>query len=167
MKPQEAPLHISPHPTRAEAVHEAVHSFMHTGRLHRAAIERTVADLGIHPTQHRMLMHIKRCGGCVSQKELSEEFRISPAAVAVTLGKLEKAGYILRTVEAGDGRCKRIAVTEAGDALLRISYDSFCAVDLAMFADLTDEELLSFTETLGRLQAAVTALAPERKEPAE
>ena len=58
-------------------------------------------------------------------------------------------------------------VTEAGDALLRISHDSFCAVDLAMFADLTDEELFNFTETLGRLQAAVTALAPERKEQAE
>ena len=158
---------MPPAATREEAVRHAIHTFMHTGRLHRSAIERRVADLGIHPTQHRMLCHIERCGGCISQKQLAEEFRISPAAVAVTLGKLEKAGYILRTVEPGDGRCKKIAVTEAGEALLRISYNSFCAVDLAMFGDLSDEELAAFTKTLERLQAAITALAPERKEQTE
>lgn len=158
---------MPPAATREEAVRHAIHTFMHTGRLHRSAIERAVADLGIHPTQHRMLCHIERCGGCISQKQLAEEFRISPAAVAVTLGKLEKAGYILRRVGTTDGRCKEIEVTEAGDALLRISRDSFAEVDLAMFAALSDGELAAFTEMLARLQAALSPLCPERKETRE
>ncbi len=149
---------LPPADARTEAVRRTIHTFLHTDRLHRAAIERALGDLGIHHSQHRMLVHLHRHGGAVSQKALAEEFDISPAAVAVTLGKLERGGYIRRTAAAGDGRCKEIEITEAGREILRVSYDSFIAVDLAMFSELSEEELTAFRETLLRMQTALGLL---------
>lgn len=140
---------------RAEAVHRTIHDFLYTDRLHRAAIEQALGDLGIHRSQHRMLFHLSRAGGELSQKALAEELDISPAAVAVTLGKLEAAGYIRRTADQGDGRCKTIAVTPEGEALLLAGRSAFAEVDLAMFAALSDEELSEFSSMLHRMQEAL------------
>ena len=137
---------------RAEAVHRTIHDFMYTDRLHRAAIERAISTLGIHRSQHRMLVHLWRAGGELSQGALAKELDISPAAVAVTLGKLERAGYIRRVSDSADGRRKTIAVTPEGEELLRVSRSAFDEVDLAMFSALSDEELTLLSSILGRLQ---------------
>ena len=164
MQHKQHPCGLPPTDARTEEVRRTIHTFLHTDRLHRIAIERALADLGIHHSQHRMLLHIKRHGGAVSQKTLAAEFDISPAAVAVTLGKLEKNGYIRRRPAEGDGRCKTIGLTEAGEEILRVSYDSFTAVDLAMFEALSGEELASFRGTLLRMQEALARLSPEGGE---
>ena len=155
---------LPPADPRTEAVRETIHRFLHTDRLHRAAIERALGDLGIHHSQHRMLVHLHRHGAHVSQRTLAEEFDISPAAVAVTLGKLEKNGYIRRSADGTDARCKTIEITEAGREILRVSYDSFTAVDLAMFSDFTESELAAFRATLDRMQAALARLAGEGRD---
>ena len=137
---------------REGTVRQTVHTLLHTMRLHRAAIENTLADLGIHHSQHRMLVHLHRHGGEMEQKVLPEELEISPAAVAVTLRKLEERGLILRTAGGGDGRCKTVTITNKGEELLRVSHGAFTAVDLAMFASLSEEELSAFRDTLLRMQ---------------
>ncbi len=149
---------------RAEAVHRTIHDFMYTDRLHRAAIEQALGALGIHRSQHRMLLHLFRAGGRLSQRALAEELDISPAAVAVTLGKLEAAGYIRRELSESDGRCKTIAVTAAGEALLTESRSAFAEVDLAMFAELSDGELLHFSSMLDRLQEALKRHTPREMQ---
>ena len=146
---------------RTAAVRTAIHSFMHTNRMHRAAIERKLADLGIHRTQHMMLLHIKKSGGIGTQRALAERFDISPAAVAVTLRKLEEGGYITRRAGAQDSRCKEVQLTEKGEAILTTSYEAFTAVDLAMFADFTEDELAAFGAMLARLQSALRAADTE------
>lgn len=145
---------------RTAAVRTAIHDFMRTDRMHRAAIERKLADLGIHRTQHMMLLDIKR-HGLGSQREIAERFDISPAAVAVTLKKLEENGYITRKAGAQDSRCKEVRLTEKGEAILATSYEAFTAVDLAMFADFTEEELTAFSAILARLQAALRSAVDE------
>lgn len=150
---------FSPHgfseDARTAAVRTAIHDFLHTNRMHRAAIEGRLADLGIHRTQHMMLLDIKRHGGIDSQRAIAERFDISPAAVAVTLRKLEEGGYITRRAGASDSRCKEVQLTERGEQILKISYNAFTAVDLAMFSDFTEEELACFSSMLSRLQNAL------------
>ena len=145
---------------RTAAVRTAIHDFMRTDRMHRAAIERKLADLGIHRTQHMMLLDIKR-HGLGSQREIAERFDISPAAVAVTLKKLEENGYITRKAGTHDSRCKEVQLTERGEEILKVSYESFTAVDLAMFSDFSEEELTAFSATLARLQASLRSTVDE------
>ncbi len=158
MQNEKEPLDLLPRDAREMAVRETVHTLFRTMRLHRAAIERTLSDLGIHHSQHRMLVHLCRHGGRVAQRTLSAEFDISPAAVAVTLRKLEERGLIRRTAEGEDGRCKTVAITEAGEELLRVSHGAFTAVDLAMFASLSEEELAAFRSTLSGMQGGLSTI---------
>lgn len=164
MKKREKPRCLPPADERTEAVRETVHGLFYTMRLHRAAIERSLAKAGIHPSQHRMLVFLHRNGGAAAQRALSEEFNISPAAVAVTLRKLEEGGYISRIAEKEDGRRKSVRITAAGEAILKTTYHSFTAVDLAMFEGFSEEELAAFGGTLLRMQESLAAIAGEVEE---
>ena len=159
-----APLRAFSEDARTLAVRTAIHDFMRTDRMHRAAIERKLADLGIHRTQHMMLLEIKRHGGIGTQRSIAERFDISPAAVAVTLRKLEEGGYIARRAGTQDNRCKEVRLTERGEEILKTTYESFTAVDLAMFADFSAEELTAFSGMLSRLQSALRAADGEGVE---
>ena len=78
--------------------------FMKTDRLHRKAFEGLVSRLGIHRSQHIMLMHLAKDEG-TSQKALAEHLQISDAAVAVTIKKLEAGEGCVRTRQVQKGFC--------------------------------------------------------------
>lgn len=88
-------------------------SFILTDRMHRRLFESKMAGIGIHRSQHRVLMYLfKHLPDAPSQKELAEHFDISPAAIAVTLKKLENAGYITRAALENDNRVNTVIPTE-------------------------------------------------------
>ena len=120
--------------------------------MHHAAIEGRVSKLGFHHSQHRMLMHLARYEHIPSQKELADAMGISPAAVTTTLKRLEKEGYIARTVTDEDNRRNEIRITDAGLAAVGESRALFEAVDRRMFSGLTEEELKTFTALLERMR---------------
>ena len=80
--------------------------FLQTGRLHKKLAEQRAARTDIQPSQHRMLMYLSKTEVAPSQSEIAKKFGISPAAVTVTLKKLEKLGYVerIRSTDDGDGR---------------------------------------------------------------
>lgn len=130
----------------------AIHLFIRVSHMHHAAIEGRVSKLGFHHSQHRMLMHLARYEHIPSQKELADAMGISPAAVATTLKRLEKEGYIARTVTDKDNRRNEIRITDAGLAAVGESRALFEAVDRRMFSGLTEEELKTFTALLERMR---------------
>ena len=127
--------------------HKACRLCMGTDRVHRKLFERMVASLGIHRSQHFLLMNIDR-EGVGSQKELAARLGISTAAVAVTLKKLEAEGYIERTVAEGDSRNNEIRITDAGKRVIGVSRDYIEKLDAAMFRDIDSETLAVFMQCL-------------------
>ena len=77
-----------------EIYKSTMRKFRRISMLHRSVFESNVASLGIHQSQHHLLFHIAKSGETPSQKEIAEHFKISPAAVAVSLKKLESGGFI-------------------------------------------------------------------------
>ncbi len=130
---------------------EAIHVLMRVMRRHRACVERQIADLDIHPSQHHMLMRLARCEHIPSQRELAALMGISPAAVATTLKKLEREGYITRVSTDSDLRRNEIRITECGLAKVRESHAIFEAVDRAMFEGLDEESLRTLSSLVARL----------------
>ncbi len=148
-----------PAPCNAPAPYaEAVHFLLRVMRRHHACVERGIADMGIHHSQHRMLMKLARCDHAPSQKELAEAMCISPAAVATTLKKLEKEGYITRAATDEDNRCNRIQITEQGLAKVLESREIFDAVDRTMFEGMTDEELRVLSKLIRRMDENLDTL---------
>lgn len=138
-----------------------VMSFLRTDRFHRCAAESQVSKLGIHRSQHMMLMHLARCNKPLTQAELAKAFEISPAAVTVTLQKLEKAGFVTRTAVEGNNRAKNIAITPEGMDIVRKSWELYKALDEAMLAGLTEEDLKHFADVLARMQDNLRQYSPE------
>ena len=46
----------------------AIDKMVHTEHMHKALIDSKVREIGIHRTQHRILMRLARCGRLPSQK---------------------------------------------------------------------------------------------------
>ena len=132
----------------------AIDMMIKTDRLHKALIDSRVKEIGIHRTQHRILMHLARDGMLPSQKELADRLDITPAAVTGALKKIEQDGYVERTL-GHDTRYNELKITEKGRDLVNQTRILFSAADTAMFDGFTDEELDIYISCLEKLQANI------------
>lgn len=130
---------------------ETMRLFLRVNRMHRNQVEKRVADLGIHHSQHRMLMYISGHDKLPSQRELADALGISPAAVTSTLKCLEKEGYVERVMTEEDNRRNRVMITEKGRQKAVESCVIFDSVDRMTFGGLTAEELDLFRSLLSRM----------------
>lgn len=131
---------------------ECIHLLMKTERLRRKYIENEVKSMGIHRSQHGILMYISRHGGKPCQKDIAEKFEISPAAVAVTIKKLENNGYIQRNSSKDDNRYNELKLTAKGKEIIEKSSEVFKEVDRKTFESFTDEELEQFVAMLEKIK---------------
>lgn len=132
----------------------AIDMMIRTNHMHKALIDSRVRTLGIHRTQHRILMHLARHERLPSQKELAEHLDITPAAVTCALKKIENDGYVERTL-GHDNRYNELRITEKGRALVTQTKELFCEADSAMFEDFSDEELEIYIRCMEKLQANI------------
>ena len=126
---------------------------MRVGRMHRAVFERNVSKMGIHHSQHHILMYIAKEKEIVSQKLVAEKFGITPAAVARSLKSLESEGYIQRTCVEGDCRFKKIVITEKGNDIVNKTRQIFKETDEEIFSDFDNQDIEKFNEYLDRMQS--------------
>ncbi len=134
---------------RARAV---IKQFVRADRLHRQAVEATVtAQTGLHRSQHVLLMRLSR-GEIPSQAQLAKELSVSPAAIAVSLKKLETDGYITKDADTDDCRCNRIALTEKGQSAINQTWKLFACIDNAMVQGFDDAELDALMNALSRIE---------------
>ncbi len=128
----------------------AINKLIKINREHKQLIDESVSEIGIHRTQHRILMYLTRQGSLPSQKKLAEYFEVSPAAITGALQKLESDGYIERKL-GNDNRFNEISVTEKGIEVVERTRTLFAAVDDSLFAGFSDEEIETFSGYLERI----------------
>lgn len=140
----------------------AIDMMIRTNHMHKALIDSRVRTLGIHRTQHRILMHLARHEKLPSQKDLADHLDVTPAAVTCALKKIEKDGYVERTL-GHDNRYNELRITEKGKELVTQTRQLFCEADSSMFDGFTDEELKTYICCMEKLQANIKKQC-ERKE---
>lgn len=129
----------------------AIDMMVKTDHMHKALIDSRVHTLGIHRTQHRILMILARHDKLPSQKELAEYLNVTPAAITIALKKIENDGYVEKTL-GQDNRYNELRITEKGRELVKKTRKIFTEADESMFVGFTDEELDSYISCLERLQ---------------
>lgn len=132
--------------------HELVRFFIHTDKLHRSLVEIKMVDLNLHRSQHIMLSCIAGFDFPPTQRQISEKLDISAATVAVTIKKLETAGYIEKDSSQNDRRCNRIIISDKGKKILEKAKNIFLDIDTLMFSGLSENELCQFAECLEKIQ---------------
>ena len=133
-------------------VFRAVNLLIHTNRAHKKIVDTTVrSKIGLHRTQHIILMHLARHNSLPSQKELAERLGVTPAAITGALKKLETDGYIKRK-NGGDNRYNEILITDFGRQVVLESRAMFQGIDKSLFVGFTDKELDDFISYLEKVQ---------------
>ena len=130
-------------------------------KLYQRCVEDFVQTVGMHRAQHRMLLLIAGSSAEASQADYAKELNVSTAAVAVSLKKLEKDGYITRSANGTDTRRNNTVLTEKGRAILENSRSSLRSIDETMFERLSEEQLRVFDECLEIMRENLTALRDE------
>lgn len=144
--------------------HKLCCMMMRAMRMHRRIIEGRIQSLGIHPSQHFMLMQLSREGNIPSQAKIAEMMDVSPASVARTLKNLDEGGYIVRADGETDSRRNEIAITKKGEAVVDASRRIFMGVDEAVYGDFTPEETRQLEQLLNKMIGNLAALEQEEKE---
>ena len=132
--------------------HEIIHLFRCTDQVLKRAIGRKVEGTGLYRSQHRLLMILGKHADC-SQTAIAEKMEISPPAVAVTLKKLEKGGYISRQCLEEDNRVNEVVVTEKGRQAISESIVCFQEVESAILKGFSDQEMEQLSGFLQRMIA--------------
>ena len=137
---------------------------MSVNRLHRATVNSKMSATGIHRSQHMILMYLNRCHDKISQRDIAEHFEISPAAVAVSLKKLELGGYIARKTSDNDSRYNEIEITKKGKEIVDFSHSIFEDIDNKTFADMSEEEKLTLLSLLDKVLTNLKDMNDKEKE---
>ncbi len=135
---------------RKELQHQIVNLFRQSDQAMKRVIGKKVEDTGIYRSQHRLLMILGKNPDC-SQTAIANKLEISPAAVAVSLKKLEKAGYITRSCDAEDNRMNHVVITKKKKKAIDQSILYFQEIEDAMFEGFSQEELETYAAFLGRV----------------
>lgn len=125
---------------RRELQHNVNNLFRQADHTLKRAVSKRVEDTGIYRSQHRLLMMLGKHQDC-SQTAIAEKLDISSAAVAVSLKKLEKAGYITRQSDAEDCRMNHVVVTDKGKEAIHKSILYFQEIEDAIYEGFSEEEL--------------------------
>jgi len=136
---------------RTQRIKDDIDALIHTMRLHHRVVERRIDGMGVHHSQHRMLMRLSDLGRSASQKELADAMDVSPACVARMLKPLTAAGLVEKAGGV-DGRCNEISVSAAGMQLVEDSRAVFRQIGEEMFVGLTEGELQLLGALLDKLK---------------
>ncbi len=121
---------------------------------HRYRVGKAASSLGLYFGQPAILEYILQNNYC-TQKELAAHLHISPASVATTLKRMEKAGFIKRIDDEKDSRKKQLTVTKNGEKALS-EFRAICdETDSQLFVGFSDDEKEQLMGYLKRLNANI------------
>ena len=136
---------------KKQEITQAVGLMIRTLRSHRCQCERQIGRLGVHHSQHRLLMNIARSKIPPTQKELADKLGVSAAAISNAIKRLEADGYVVRESVGDDMRKNTVALTDKGIKITEKSKGIFEDIDKKMFSVVTDAEFEIFCSCLYKI----------------
>lgn len=109
----------------------------------------------LHFSQMAIMNTIEHGENC-TQADIAKQLGVTPASVATSTKRLQRAGLITKTVDEENLRCKRLSLTDEGRAAINSHKSIFSEYDELVFKDFSDgekEQLLAYlTRILEKMQ---------------
>ncbi len=118
--------------------------------LRRMFTQQLTNNTTLHFGQVPVLLYIREHDRC-TQVDLAEALHVTPASIATSTKRLQKAGYLTKTVNENNLRCKQLSITEEGKRALELHKEPFDAFDRAAFSGFSNEELDTLAAYLDRI----------------
>ena len=127
--------------------------------------QMSLNTVGLHFGHPRILFTIAHLEGA-SQKEIADRLHVSPASLATSLKRLEKAGFLARSIDDQDQRVNKIELTPKGKAAVSTCHLQMQSIDRLMMSGFSDEEQNQLHGLLARLNTNLEAISFEDIETA-
>lgn len=132
-------------------IEEVLNSFRRLYKTSYDIFNQKAKNYIITPGQFHLLNMILRHDG-INQRDLAAMLKITPATLSVRIKRLEKANYLIRSVDKNDKRNFVLTLTASGKELIDTSYEHMKKNMLLLFKGVTAEELLALKSCLGKIQ---------------
>ncbi|MFC5825966.1 MarR family winged helix-turn-helix transcriptional regulator [Nonomuraea insulae] len=136
----------------------------HTGHVLRSRMTAALAEIGLTPRMHCVLVHALEAER--TQIQLAELGDMDKTTMVVTVDALEKAGYAERRPSSTDRRARIIAVTGTGAEVAARSQEIVDGVHRDALGSLPEDEREVLVRALNRLVAGHLAVPEEGPQPA-
>ena len=118
--------------------------------LHMQNIIGIIEEYGLHTGQPRILHTIADMNG-TTQTEIANKLKISPASLAVSIKRLQKAGLLEKVTDENDLRVNQIYLTEKGEKVQSESLADLIKSDNCLLSGFSLEEIEQLNSSLTRI----------------
>jgi len=118
--------------------------------LRRIEHYKVAADVGLHQGQLPVMEYIIRNEGC-TQREIADMLKVTPASIAISTKRLQKAGLIQKKTDDSNLRRNKLYATQMGVEMSRKCRNRFDEIDKKLFAGFDDHELMAMKDYLDRM----------------
>jgi DNA-binding MarR family transcriptional regulator len=118
--------------------------------MRRVSLWHVFAAQGLHFGQLGIIEHIIQNEGC-TQNDIAEMLNVSPASIALSTKRLQKAGMIKKCEDNENRRCNILTVTEKGLATVAQCRSELDLFDEKLFSGVSENERLLLSDILDRL----------------
>ena len=139
----------------AMKLHELMGKLHKLELVHQLAHRRGAQEHGLYFGQMPVLDFIAANPGC-TQVQVADHLRVSPASIALSTKRLQKAGYLTKEVDAENLRCKRLYISEEGQRACAMCRERLDQIDTVAFQGFSEEELEAFSSFLDRITLNMT-----------
>ena len=119
--------------------------------FHHFRAHQLLEEIGLHRGQPPVLFALWDQEG-LTQTELCERLKITPATVTRMLQRMEKSGFIQRSPDVEDQRVTRVFLTEAGRAIQSQVEEVWITMQKGAFSDFSPAELGTMRQLLIRVR---------------
>ncbi len=118
--------------------------------LRRLAVRRITDKSPLHFGQVAIMKTIESNENC-TQADIAEMLGVTPASVATSTKRLQKAGLVTKNVDSENLRCKRLALTDKGREAITRHMSFFDDYDKLVFEDFSEDEKEQLSGYLRRI----------------
>jgi len=118
--------------------------------LRRIQGQQAHREMGLYQGQLPVLDYIRKNPDC-NQVDIANKLHVTPATIAISTKRMEKAGLLTKRVDEDNLRCKRLTITELGRSKCEEAFASYHKSNEALFQGFSDAELEQLGSYLDRL----------------
>lgn len=118
--------------------------------MRRLFLQEANNECGLYAGQFPVLHYVFEHDKC-TQIEIADNLSVTPASIATSTKRLQKAGLLVKEVDEENLRCKKISLTQKGKEVTHSCGKRCYGFDKRMFEGFSKEEMISLNSFFERI----------------
>lgn len=134
---------------------EFIKKFLTLKSRQRSLIQTKIGEIGLHFGQPPVMEYIVGHAGC-TQTEIADRLGLTPASIAISTKRLEKAGMLTKLTDKDNLRCKKLTATPKGIKITKKCKQVINEVNAQTLQGFSEEEYWQLNKYFDRMLANIS-----------